>query len=173
MRNSLIALLFATATVGFSGAVQAEDRYSVDKLVEFYQQSADLGASRGICIGTAQECQRDSKPIGLDMLINFELASDQLTSEAQKNLDVFVKALKDDRLKAAKFVVEGHTDASGSENYNENLAERRAASVVKFITERGVNADKLVAVGMGERAPRAQDPFAAENRRVEMRISLQ
>lgn len=172
MRNSLVAILFATAALGFSGAVQAEDRYSVDDLVKFYQQSADLGASRGICIGTAQECERDSKPIGLDMLINFELASDQLTSEAQKNLDVFVKALKDDRLKAAKFVVEGHTDASGSENYNENLAERRAASVVKFITDRGVNADKLVAVGMGERSPRTQDPFDAENRRVEMRISL-
>ena len=173
MRNTLAALLFATASFGFSGVVQAEDQYSVNKLVEFFQQSADLGASRGICIGTAAECDKKAKPVGLDMLINFELASDQLTSEAQKNLVVFVKALKDDRLKAAKFVVEGHTDASGSETYNESLAERRAASVVSFITQRGVNKDKLVAIGMGERAPRTDDPLDAENRRVEMRISLQ
>ncbi len=173
MRNTLAAILFATAAVGFSGTAQAEDKYSVDELVKFYQQSADLGASRGICIGTAAECDKKSKPVGLDMLINFELASDQLTSEAQKNLDVFVKALKDDRLKAAKFVVEGHTDASGSETYNESLAERRAASVVSFITQRGIDGDKLVPIGMGERAPRTDNPLDAANRRVEMRISLQ
>jgi len=173
MRNCLTAILLSTAAFGFSGVVQAEDRYSVNDLVKFYQQSADLGASRGICIGTAAECDKKSKPVGLDMMINFELASDELTSDAQKNLDVFVKALKDDRLKAAKFVVEGHTDASGSEAYNETLAERRAASVVEFITARGIEQDKLVAIGMGERAPRTANPLDAENRRVEMRISLQ
>ena len=173
MRNSLAAILLATAAFGFSGVAQAEDRYSAEELVKFFQQSADLGASRGICIGTAAECDKKVKPVGLDMLINFELASDELTDEAQKNLNVFVKALKDERLKAAKFVVEGHTDASGSETYNESLAQRRAASVVEFITARGINEDKLVAIGMGERAPRTDNPLDAENRRVEMRISLQ
>ena len=49
-----------------------------------------------------------------------------------------------------KFYVEGHTDAAGSVQYNQGLSERRAASVVRYLTNKGISADQLVPVGKGE-----------------------
>jgi len=143
-------------------------------IVEFFVKSAKLGAERGLCIGTAQECDKTApKPSGFDMLINFDLDSANLTNQAQQNLDEFAKALHNDQLSSARFVVEGYTDARGTEQYNLGLSERRAEAVTKFLYERGVSAEKVTAVGMGEAKPRAADPMDAENRRVEMRIELQ
>ncbi len=49
-----------------------------------------------------------------------------------------------------KFYVEGHTDAAGSIEYNQNLSERRAASVVRYLVNKGVSTSQLVPVGKGE-----------------------
>lgn len=49
-----------------------------------------------------------------------------------------------------KFYVEGHTDAAGSVAYNQNLSERRAASVVRYLVNKGVPSSQLVPVGKGE-----------------------
>ncbi|SMC78783.1 OmpA-OmpF porin, OOP family [Moheibacter sediminis] len=49
-----------------------------------------------------------------------------------------------------RFYVEGHTDAAGSAQYNQNLSERRAASVVRYLVNKGVPANQLYPVGKGE-----------------------
>jgi len=49
-----------------------------------------------------------------------------------------------------KFYVEGHTDAAGSVAYNQNLSERRAAAVVRYLVNKGIPADQLVPVGKGK-----------------------
>lgn len=49
-----------------------------------------------------------------------------------------------------KFYVEGHTDAAGSVDYNQDLSERRAASVVRYLVNKGVSTNQLVPVGKGE-----------------------
>ncbi|HLV24441.1 MAG TPA: OmpA family protein [Moheibacter sp.] len=49
-----------------------------------------------------------------------------------------------------KFYVEGHTDAAGSVEYNQDLSERRAASVIRYLVNKGISADQLVPVGKGE-----------------------
>lgn len=49
-----------------------------------------------------------------------------------------------------RFYVEGHTDAAGSATYNQNLSERRAASVVRYLVNRGIPANQLHPVGKGE-----------------------
>lgn len=49
-----------------------------------------------------------------------------------------------------KFYVEGHTDAAGSVEYNKDLSERRAASVVRYLVNKGVPSSQLVPVGKGE-----------------------
>lgn len=49
-----------------------------------------------------------------------------------------------------KFTVEGHTDAAGSVAYNQNLSERRAASVVRYLVNKGIPASQLVSVGKGK-----------------------
>jgi outer membrane protein OmpA-like peptidoglycan-associated protein len=107
------------------------------------------------------------------MLINFGLNSATLTPQALANLDEFAKALKDQRLSSAKFVVEGYTDATGTEAYNKTLSERRAESVADYLLQHGISSQRVDAMGMGEANPRSPDPYDPVNRRVEMRIRLQ
>lgn len=169
MRSILLSSALVLAT---SFSAQAEQPFSAQDVANFLVDSVDLGVNRGICIGTAEECA-PAKPKGMDMRISFELDSSDLTEEAKKTLAIVANAFDDERLKKARFVVEGHTDARGTETYNGNLSEDRAASVKKFLMELGVSEDRLTASGLGETAPRTADPLDPENRRVELRIDLQ
>ena len=164
--SCLVAVSFALS----SNIAIAQSNFSKDDIVSFFVESADLGTTRGICIGTAEECAPVEEPAGFDMLINFEHDSADLTPEARNTLDIFVLALGDERLAAANFLVEGHTDAKGGGTYNQSLSERRATSVVSFLEEKGVERGRLFAVGLGESKPRVDDENASENRRVEMRL---
>ena len=105
-----------------------------------------------------------------DLLVNFEFNSDQLTPAAKENLDQFAKALQDPRLKGQKFEIDGHTDATGTEDYNLGLSERRANAVVAYLASQGIDATALIAKGFGKTKPRVADPFSAENRRVETHL---
>ena len=70
------------------------------------------------------------------------------------------------------FIIEGHTDSDGSDAYNQDLSERRAASVLKWLAENGIDIDNIRAVGMGETAPVASNATRAGkalNRRVVLR----
>ena len=174
MFRSIISSLIVSTGLVFSGAAFAGSDYSSGQIVDFLVKSADMGQARGICIGTVDECSSgSSKPAGFDMLISFGLDSAELTEAAKINLEEIAKALQDQRLSAAKFIVEGHTDASGSDNYNLSLSERRARSVTDFLLDRGLASDKVTPVGVGESSPRSTDAFDPTNRRVEIRINLQ
>jgi len=173
-----IATALAAAFIGFGLAgiapASADPSVKADDIVAFFAKEAKLGTARGLCIGTAQECDKTApKPTGFDMLINFELDSATLTSQARQNLDEFAKALHNDQLATARFVVEGYTDARGTDEYNLGLSERRAQAVTSFLFERGVAQDKVDAVGKGKSNPRVPDPLDPVNRRIEMTIALQ
>ncbi|MDX8516636.1 OmpA family protein [Mesorhizobium dulcispinae] len=167
---------FALAAVLFSTHVSADPLQKSEDIVKFFTGAGNLGASRGICVGTEEECKSKNdknaapKKTGLDMMINFALDSAQLDQTARAELDEFAKALKDNRLSTFSFVVEGHTDASGSDRYNQNLSQRRAQSVAAFLTANGVQATRLEAIGLGKSHPRVANPYDPVNRRVEMRI---
>jgi len=168
-------LLFSTAlgfAVAAGGAAVAQSQYTSNELVDFYINSLDMGATRGICIGTPQECEKPAVPKGLDMLVTFELDSADLTADAQKNLAVFAQMMQDERLEVARFVVEGYTDARGTDPHNVILSEARAKSVKDFLTGLGVAPERLSAIGFGKANPRTANAFDAENRRVELRINL-
>jgi outer membrane protein OmpA-like peptidoglycan-associated protein len=62
--------------------------------------------------------------------------------------------------------VEGHTDQTGSEQYNQQLSERRANAVKNALTQKGIDSTRITAVGMGECCPVSSDNAA--NRRVSM-----
>jgi len=69
--------------------------------------------------------------------------------------------------------VEGHTDAMGSDDYNQNLSERRAFAVKDYLVDRGVAANRINAVGFGKTRPKASNdtPEGRQlNRRVEIHI---
>jgi len=172
MRRARLAAPLFLAAAFLAHPASAQSTYTPDQVVEFLVNSVDLGAARAICIGTPQECAVEP-PRGLDMMVNFPLDSAELTPEARDSLTVFASALRDERLEIASFVVEGHTDAIGSDAYNVELSERRAAAVKTYLIELGVSQDRLTALGLGQTAPRADDPFDPANRRVELRINLQ
>ncbi|MEM7422200.1 MAG: OmpA family protein [Pseudomonadota bacterium] len=113
----------------------------------------------------------DAAPVsgGYDLLVTFEINSDRLTQQAQQNLDEFARALLLPALSSAVFIVEGHTDASGSDATNLALSERRASSVVLYLSQQGVDATRLEAQGFGETRPLHTDPADPRNRRVQTR----
>lgn len=154
-------------------AISVGQQFTSTDVTEFFLEQTALSATRGICVGTAQECADQAAPVGFDVMVTFELNSDALTSEAILNLTEVASALADERLQDTKFVVEGHTDASGQETYNDVLSERRARRVAEFLVSKGVAADRMISLGLGEKSPRAEDPFDPLNRRVEMKLNLQ
>lgn len=161
-----ISLLLMAPMAASAGEVN----YTAEQVVEHFVQSAGLGAERGICIGTAEECAEAPAPAAFDLLVNFELNSDELSESAKANLLEFSRALRDPRLGNASFSIEGHTDATGPAAYNQDLSERRAAAVVTFLRQQGADTSRFVVKGFGQSQPRADDPFDPINRRVETRI---
>jgi outer membrane protein OmpA-like peptidoglycan-associated protein len=67
-------------------------------------------------------------------------------------------------------MIAGHTDAAGTELYNQQLSERRAAAVKAYLVRTGqIEEARLTAVGFGKSKPlNAANPMSAENRRVEI-----
>jgi outer membrane protein OmpA-like peptidoglycan-associated protein len=69
--------------------------------------------------------------------------------------------------------VAGHTDATGTDEYNQGLSERRARSVVDYLVGKGIDRSRLDAVGRGESQPVADNGTRdgrAQNRRVELNV---
>lgn len=105
--------------------------------------------------------------------IFFEFNSADLNASSYEELDRVVKLLKNNP--DIKIEISAHTDDVGSEAYNLKLSERRAESVIQYITEKGIPADALIAKGYGESQPAFLpadiDENREKNRRVEMKIT--
>jgi OmpA-OmpF porin, OOP family len=87
----------------------------------------------------------------VDLTVNFETGSADLTADAMKTLDALGTALSSDALAHYRFRVEGHTDTVGSPGSNQALSQRRAKAVVNYIAAKfNIPVDRLVPVGMGE-----------------------
>ena len=80
------------------------------------------------------------------------------------------KALSNPSLKGSTFVVAGHTDAIGSAAYNQDLSERRADTIKRYLVAKyGINGTDLVTVGYGKSRPKDPNaPLDPINRRVEV-----
>lgn len=111
-----------------------------------------------------------SKPKAVSLMVQFEFGSAELTPDARQVLNNLGSALKSPQLGADTFLIEGHTDAVGSDEYNQRLSEARARSVKQYLSsELGVESDRLRTVGKGESSPLNKGaPEAAENRRVQV-----
>ena len=106
-------------------------------------------------------------------LIHFAYDSTEILPQSRPYLDSVGAMLRLPEARDKRVVIVGHTDASGSEQYNQVLSERRAATVRAYLTsEFGIAADRLEIEGEGEGDPiTGSDPYAAQNRRVEFRAS--
>jgi len=100
---------------------------------------------------------------------NFDFNKATLKPECKVKLDEAVALMgKHADLRVS---VEGHTDAIGSDAFNQKLSERRADAVVGYLTSKGVAASRLVAKGFGKTRPVADNKTEegrAKNRRVEI-----
>ena len=107
---------------------------------------------------------------GVDLEVYFDYNSAAITQAATPKLATLGQALSDARLKGKTFMIAGHTDARGSDSYNQSLSERRADAVKQHLsTTFKIELTSLVAIGYGEeqlKSPGA--PEADENRRVQV-----
>ena len=111
------------------------------------------------------------KPVNVDLSINFDFDSARLQASSKSLLDNLAQAMNSERLSQLKFKVEGHTDAKGKNDYNQELSARRAAAVQAYLVGQNVPAERLQAEGKGASELLVPEkPLASENRRV--RISL-
>lgn len=104
--------------------------------------------------------------------IDFEYDSAKLKDTAFPVLDAVAKALQDNP-DIDLVEVGGHTDERGSDGYNLDLSDRRAASVVTYLSEHGVASNRLTSRGFGKRKPidlAHTEAAWAKNRRVEFII---
>ncbi|MGL5233632.1 MAG: OmpA family protein [Empedobacter falsenii] len=80
--------------------------------------------------------------------IEFDYNSDRIREQSYEKLNHASEVLLANP--DFKFIVEGHTDAAGGVDYNQKLSERRAASVVRYLANKGVDTTKLSTVGKGK-----------------------
>ena len=150
MRSFIVILAIAAAIPALA---QPMKNASVDQIVE----RLTAPATRTLRI----------EPRSIDLVIQFDFDSANLQESSKPLLDNLVSAMKTDRLMSLRFKVEGHTDAKGSEAYNQNLSMRRAESVVTYMADNGIDKRRLEGIGKGFSELLYPDkPQAMENRRV-------
>jgi outer membrane protein OmpA-like peptidoglycan-associated protein len=105
--------------------------------------------------------------------IFFAYDSDRILPQSYELLDSVAKVINE-HTEIAQIFIEGHTDSDGSDEYNLQLSDRRAKSVMRYLIENGrVEPKRLRAQGFGESRPiasNANEEGKAKNRRVEFRI---
>lgn len=109
-------------------------------------------------------------PVALSLPVQFAFDSAIILPAARAQLDALAAGIQ--RLPPERQVlIEGHTDASGSPEYNLQLSWRRAAAVKDYLVQgAGIDPRRLRTVGAGEDRPiEDSDPYAGRNRRVEFR----
>jgi outer membrane protein OmpA-like peptidoglycan-associated protein len=106
----------------------------------------------------------------IDLEITFDYNSANISAKSQAAVEALGKALTNPNLKGSTFLLAGHTDAKGSETYNQDLSERRADAIKRYLTDKyGIAGTDLVTVGYGKsklKDPNA--PTAEVNRRVQV-----
>ncbi|HUG55395.1 MAG TPA: OmpA family protein [Vicinamibacteria bacterium] len=104
--------------------------------------------------------------------ILFDFDSADIRPDAHRALDDVVRVIKGYPGRPVR--IEGHTDSVASDQYNQSLSERRAASVAAWLAKNGAERSRLAAAGHGESKPVATNDTAAGrqlNRRVEVVIT--
>lgn len=148
---------------------------------------AAIGGTAGALIGhymdqQAEEMKQDLKnakiervgegiKITFDSGILFATNSSDLQPVAKTNIESLAKILN--KYPDTNVLIEGHTDSTGTAQYNQALSERRAKSVSDFCAGLGVQSPRLSPVGYGETQPIAPNSTVEgrqQNRRVEIAI---
>lgn len=106
----------------------------------------------------------------IDFSIEFDFNSSDINQTSYPTLDTLAEALKSQDLVESKFLINGHTDSKGSDEYNEKLSQLRANAVVMYlVSQHDIEKSRFKAIGFGETALKnVEDGESAQNRRVEI-----
>ena len=144
-------------------ALSAEDQKFLDGLRTKRTRSLSAGERERVAT-LAKE-----KP-SIDLTITFDYNSANISKKALPAVTELGKALSNPDLKGNVFMVAGHTDAKGGEEYNQRLSELRADSIKRYLVDKyGINGADLVTVGYGKsKLKDPNQPMAEANRRVQV-----
>lgn len=155
----------------------------LDEILGTAAVGAGLGAGIGYYMDKQQEALEEIDEIDVErvdeetLAVNFDsdilFATDSATlSQASRySLDEFAGVMTD--FPQTAILIQGHTDSTGSEEYNMRLSERRAQAVLNHLQMRDVDAARMAAVGYGEGYPVADNSTPdgrSQNRRVAIMI---
>lgn len=123
--------------------------------------------------GTGVQVQRVEDRIVLNVpnQVTFDFDSATIRPDAFYILDSIANTLR--QYEQSVVYIYGHTDSTGSAQYNQQLSERRATAVANYLASRGVQPVRLQPIGMGQDRPIASNATPegrAANRRVEIQI---
>jgi outer membrane protein OmpA-like peptidoglycan-associated protein len=156
-------------TRGLSVGPQADPAVKA-KEVGFVQTLRNRN-TRSLSLGEREEIAEiaSTKP-KIDLDIQFDYNSADIRASSMPAVQELGKALSNASLRGSTFVVAGHTDAIGGETYNQDLSERRADTIKRYLTDKyGINGTDLVTVGYGKSKPKDPNaPMDPINRRVQV-----
>lgn len=172
---------------GVGGAIGGALGHRSDNTVVGAIIGATVGGAAGAIIGRqmdkqAEELQRDLagahvERVGEGILITFESGmvfdteSYSLKNDTKANLDKLATTLK--KYDDTNILIEGHTDDTGEDAYNQKLSENRADAVEDYLATQGIKNSRITTKGYGESQPLAENATAdgrQKNRRVEVAI---
>lgn len=157
-------------TRGLSAGGQQVDTAAQAKESKFVNSLRNR-PSRSLSLGEREEvAQLAANKPKIDLEIHFDYNSAEISKKSVQAVQELGKALSEPSLRGSTFVVAGHTDAIGGEEYNQGLSERRADTIKRYLTEKfGINGSDLVTVGYGKTKPKDPNaPLDPTNRRVQV-----
>ncbi len=167
MQSSLLLLCLNTSA--FAREVKMFDYLpSAEEMGEIiFSKSRAGGKTRSMKSGTAKQQIEEVDTVGLP--IGFSFNSAGILDQSIPFIDEIGEMLILEKFSLEKLVVEGHTDASGPQQYNYHLSERRARAVKSYLIERyKISPKRLFVAAQGEKSPlQGKDPFDGVNRRVQ------
>ncbi|KPL69012.1 membrane protein [Erythrobacter sp. SG61-1L] len=152
---------------GIGGVAGAAVGYTMDKQIkELKEQTAGSG------VDVTETPDGQAILVNLPNGVTFDVDSSTVKPEFQRTLDTIANSLV--TYPNSLIDVMGHTDSTGSDEYNLALSQRRANAVADYLVMRGVSRARVATIGYGERYPVADNNTEygrAQNRRVELKIT--
>lgn len=158
--NTALGAIIGAAVGGASGAVIGRQ---MDKQAEEIKKRVPDAKVERVGEGIVIE-------FSSNVLFGFDKSA--LSNDAKSNLDKLVLVLNN--YVDTDIEIQGHTDSKGSEAYNQDLSVKRARMVSNYLTDKGINTNRLNVKGFGETVPKYGNDTEngrTENRRVEFLIT--
>jgi outer membrane protein OmpA-like peptidoglycan-associated protein len=158
-------------TRGLSMGPQTEADPTASAAESKFVQTIRGRATRSLSTAEREEIATiaKTKP-NIDLEITFDYNSADISQKSLPSVQALGRALASPDLKGSTFIVAGHTDAAGGEAYNQDLSERRADSIKRYLVDKySIAGADLVTVGYGKsKLKDPSQPLAEVNRRVQV-----